>query len=541
MRHIPRLILLCSVAVAPLTAMAADFEGLFKGHSLDEPGCAVGVARQGQPITYGSYGGADLEHAVPVTPETIMETGSVSKQFTATAILLLAQDGKLALTDDIRKYLPEMPDYGTPITINHLLSHTSGLRDWGEVRLLAGWPRTDVVYTNQEALQIVARQKALNYKPGEAYSYTNTGFTLSAIIVERVSGKSFQDFTRERIFAPLGMTKTSWRTNFRRVLANRAIAYRAKDAEGYTQEMPFEDTYGHGGLLSTAHDLLTWNDALTSKKLGEFVTSHLEEQAVLNSGRKIAYARGLQHGTYKDVHEISHGGATAAYRTWLGRYPSLGMSVAVLCNGAGIDATKLGREAVEQLRPTPPKFTEVTGSAVLSAELSALQGVYVDERTGGSTRVIARDGALKLVNLHDKRESNLVRLGANRYKNGTAEMVFKGSVVERRTPDGDVTSYRKVDGYTPPAAELAALVGSYNSAEADGVQTLSVKEGRLVLTPANRPSVAFALTPLARDLYQDDEGLIAIVRDPAGKAQGIRFIHARAYNLTFARTAGPST
>ena len=540
MRHIPRWILLCTVAVAPLTAAAGDFEGLFKGHSLDEPGCAVGVARQGQPITYGAYGGADLEQAVPVTPETIMETGSVSKQFTATSILLLAQEGKLALTDDIRKYLPEMPDYGTPITINHLLSHTSGLRDWGEVRLLAGWPRTDAVYTNQEAFQIVARQKALNYKPGEAYSYTNTGFTLSAIIVERVSGKSFQDFTRESIFMPLGMTKTSWRTNFRRVLPTRAIAYRAKDAQGYTQEMPFEDTYGHGGLLSTAHDLLTWNDALTARKLGAFVTEHLEEQAVLTGGRKIAYARGLQHGTYKGLPEISHGGGTAAYRTWLGRYPSLGMSVAVLCNGAAIDATKLGRDAVEQLRPTPPAaVAEEKGSAVPSTELSQLAGVYVDERTGGSARVVARDGALKFVNLHGGREADLVRLGARRYRNGAAGMIFKDGAVERRTVDGEVTTYRKIDAsYTPPAAELAALVGSYNSAEADGVQTLSVKDGRLVLTPANRPSVAFALTPLSRDLYQDEEGLIAIVRDPAGKAQGIRFIHARNYNLIFARVAG---
>ena len=164
MRHVSRWILLGTVAVAPFAALAADFEGLFKGHTLEEPGCSVGVARAGQPAMFRSYGSADLEHAVPVTADTIMEAGSVSKQFTATSILMLAQDGKLALTDDIRKYVPEMPDYGTPITINHLLTHTSGLRDWSDVSVIAGWPRSDVVRTNQEALLILSKQKGLNFK-----------------------------------------------------------------------------------------------------------------------------------------------------------------------------------------------------------------------------------------------------------------------------------------------------------------------------------------------------------------------------------------
>ena len=541
MRFVSRWILLCTVAVAPLTAastaFAEDFAGLFKGHDLNEPGCVVGVGRPGQPIAYGTYGAADLEHAVPNTTETIMEAGSIAKQFTATSILMLAQEGKLALTDDIRKYLPEMPDYGTPITINHLLSHTSGLRDWGEVFLLAGWPRSDVVRSNQEVFQMIARQRALNYKPGEAYSYTNSGYNLAAIIVERVSGKSLPDFTRERIFAPFGMTKTSWRTDFRAVLKDRAIAYRDKTAtQGYTQEMPFEDNYGHGGLLTTAHDLLAWNDALAARKLGEFVTSRLEEQAVLASGRKIAYARGLQFGTYNGVPEISHGGGTAAYRAWLARYPTQGMSVAVLCNGAGINATKLGRDAVERLRTTPtaaapsPKPTTVT-----SAELSNLPGLYVDERTGGAARVIARAGALKFINIETGNETDLVHLAAGRYRNAAAELTFKDNSAERRTADGEATTYRKVDPFAPPAAELESLAGRYASAESDGVLELSVKDGRLMLAPANRPSAAAALTPLSRDLYKDSEGLVAIVRGSSGKAEGIRFIHPRVYSLVFAR------
>lgn len=542
MRFLSRWVLLCSVTFGPLPAFGASFQELFKGHDLTEPGCVVGVARPGQPITYGTYGAADLEHAVPVTTDTIMEAGSIAKQFTATAILMLAEEGKLALTDNIRKYLPEMPDYGTPITINHLLSHTNGLRDWGAVYLLAGWPRSDVVRTNREVHFMTVRQRALNYKPGEAYSYNNTGFNLATFIVERVSGKSLPEFTRERIFTPFGMSKTSWRNNFRAVLPNRAIAYRDKTAtQGYTQEMPFEDNYGHGGLLTTARDLLTWNDVLSSRKLGDFVTSRLEERAVLTNGRKIAYARGLQHGTYNGLPEISHGGGTAAYRAWLARYPTQGMSVAVLCNGGGINATRLGREAVERLRPTPtvaaaePKATKAS-----AAELAELPGLYIDERTGRSGQIVASDGALKMVvtDTEGVRETNLVRLAARRYRNGGAEMTFKAAAAEIRAQDGEVTAYRKVDPYMPPAAELNGLLGRYASVEADAMLELSLKDGRLMLSPVDRPSGAIALMPLSRDVYLGIEGLVTIVRNAAGSAEGLRFIHPRVYSMVFTRTAG---
>ena len=536
MRHVSRWILLCTMAAAP--AAAADFSGVFKGYEPEGPGCAVGVARQGQPATFTAYGLADLEHAVPISAETVMEAGSIAKQFTAASILMLAEEGKLALTDDIRKYLPEMPDYGTPITINHLLSHTNGLRDWGGVSVIAGWPRSYVVRTNDEVYEITTRQRALNYKPGDAYSYNNTGFNLAAFIVERVSGKSLPEFTRERMFAPLGMSKTSWRDDFRRIVPDRAIAYREKTAEGYHQEMPFEDNYGHGGLLTTVRDMLTWNDALTNRKFGEFVTKHLEEQAVLNDGRKIGYARGLQHGSYNGVPEISHGGGTAAYRAWLARYPTKGVSVAVLCNGETSNAAKVARDAIGVVDPVvlgapaaPPK-----PSAVTAAELSQLPGLYIDERTGRSARVVAAGGGLKFA--EGTREVDLVRLAARRYRNGGAELTFKDATVESRTADGEVTALCKVDAYTPSAPELAALAGRYTSAEADSVLQVSVKDGRLVLAPVNRPSAAAALTPLSRDVFKDADGLITVVCGSGGKVEGIRFIHPRVYSLVFTRAAG---
>jgi CubicO group peptidase (beta-lactamase class C family) len=169
------------------------------------PGCALGIERKGEPLLTRAYGSADLEHDVPVTPSIIFEAGSVSKQLTAAAVLLLAEQGKLALTDDVRKYIPELPDYGTTITINELLGHTSGLRDWGEVEALAGWPRGSRIYTSGDALDVIARQKSLNFRPGTAYSYTNTGYNLLATIVLRASKMSLADFTRKNFFELLGM------------------------------------------------------------------------------------------------------------------------------------------------------------------------------------------------------------------------------------------------------------------------------------------------------------------------------------------------
>ncbi len=551
MRCLPLWVMLCATALVPLTASADEIDPLFKAYSPETPGCAVGVARPGQPAILRGYGTADLEHGVRITPDTIFEAGSISKQFTATAVLMLAEDGKLALTDDIRKYLPEMPDYGTPITINHLLSHTSGLRDWGHVAALGGWPRTAIVRNNLDVLHIVARQRALNYAPGSAYSYTNTGFNLAAIIAERVSGKSLPAFTRERIFTPLGMRKSSWRDDFRRVVQDRAIAYTGKDDDrddpysaaqtaedsgAFRQDMPFEDNYGHGGLLTTVGDLLTWDAALTARKLGAFVTDHLEEQAVLTGGRKIAYARGLVRGNYNGVLEISHGGATSSYRAWTGRYPSLGVAVAVLCNVASANATRLGRDAVAQvmnLKQPPP----VKSSVPTAGELAQLSGLYIDERTGGAVRIVARDGALKLMGAAPEKEkvTALPRLGDRRYRNGVAELIFTDSGAENRSADGEVTSYRKIEAYTPTAKELESLVGRYSSAEANGVFAFSVKDGRPRLTPVDRPSAPVILTPLGRDIYLYGEGLTKVVRSRENKVEGLRFIGARVYSLVFSR------
>ncbi|PZQ62634.1 MAG: serine hydrolase [Phenylobacterium zucineum] len=500
-----------SLAALPAAAQPAGFDAIFAGYGAEAPGCAVGVKHRAEAPVLRGYGSADLEHGVAVTPDTVFEAGSVSKQFTAAAVLLLVQDGKLALGDDIRKHLPEMPDYGRPITVDMLLSHTSGLRDWGEVMALAGWPRTSRIYTHDEVLQIATRQKALNYAPGEAYSYTNTGYSLAGIIVQRLSGKSLADFTRERIFQPLGMTHTAWRDDFRRVVPGRAIAY---DREGgaFVQDMPFENTYGHGALLTTVGDLLIWNDALTAGKLGGQVSARMAERATLTSGEKIA-----------------HSGSTAGYRAWLARYPDQQLSVALLCNRGDANPTVIGRRVADAfMKPAPPISAD---RATPPADLASLPGLYADERTGGVLRVAAEGQVLRIVS------GPTLSAGAKpgTYSAGDAAFVFTADGATRTVERGESTTYRKVEPAAPDAAALAALAGTYESDEVGAVLRVTVRDGALALTPSDRPSHPLIATPLYADAFRADGGLVRVVRGADGRAVALKFTSSRVYALEFRR------
>src|SRR5918996_5999137 len=194
------------------------FEKFTKAYVAPAPGCAAAVSLNGETVFEKAFGLADLELNVSNTPQTIFEAGSVAKQFTAAAIVLLQQEGKLSLDDPVRKYIPELPDYGVPLLIRHMLNHTSGLRDWGSVAGIGGWPRTTRAYTHAHVLDIVSRQRSLNFPSGTRYSYSNSGYNLAAILVSRVSGMPFAEFSRQRIFEPLGMARSSWRDDFARIV-----------------------------------------------------------------------------------------------------------------------------------------------------------------------------------------------------------------------------------------------------------------------------------------------------------------------------------
>src|SRR5258708_3386576 len=283
------------------------FEKFTKAYVGPAPGCAAAVSLNGDVVFEKAFGIAELEHNVPNTAQTIFESGSVAKQFTAAALVLLQQDGKLNLDDPVRKYIPELPDYGAPLTIRHLLNHTSGIRDWGTVMTLTGAGRGDRVISQDLAFDVITHQRALDFTPGSEYSYSNSGYNLLAIIVERVSKQKFSAFLDERLFKPLGMKTSSLRDAYQRIVADRAQAYSRQGTGPWRLNMPFMNVYGNGGILTTVGDWMKWNAMLDSRSLGAPLVDALETRGVLNDGRKIVDALGLEVGTYKGVKDVSHG------------------------------------------------------------------------------------------------------------------------------------------------------------------------------------------------------------------------------------------
>ena len=322
-----------SFAQAPPPDRAASVDEIFKEFTVPgSPGCTVAVYQDGKTILSRAYGMANLDHDVRLTPSSIFHVASVSKQFTAAAILLLAQDGKLTLDDDIGKHVPELPDFGTKITIRHLIHHTSGLRDQWSLLGLAGWRYSRDLITDDDVLAVLTRQRELNFTPGERHLYSNSGYTLLAVIASRVSGKSFRAFTDERIFKPLGMTNTHFRDDFAEIVKHQAYGY-TRQSGTFKLSVTNFDTAGATSLLTTAEDLAKWDANFQNPVVGgAALVAAMEARGRLNNGSDIDYASGIAHGTHRGLKTISHGGADAGYRSALNRYPDQRFGVATLCN-----------------------------------------------------------------------------------------------------------------------------------------------------------------------------------------------------------------
>ncbi|MFC3711531.1 serine hydrolase domain-containing protein [Sphingoaurantiacus capsulatus] len=517
--------LLLAVALAAPAASQPNLDDLFaRWSSPSAPGCAVAVAKDGRTIIDKAYGGADLEHGVANTPATIFEAGSVSKQFTAAAILLLVEDGKLKLDDDVRQHVPELSPSLPRLTLDHLINHTSGLRDWGSVMDLAGWPRGTRAYTPPDVLDIIARQQALNYPPGAEYSYTNSGYNLMALIVERVSGQTLAAFTAARLFAPMGMTNTSWRDDFRRVVPGRAIAYE-RDGETWTQAMPFEDAYGNGGLLTTTADLLRWNDALTAGRLGAFVTSKLQERAHLTDGTPITYARGLFVDRWRNREQVAHSGSTGGYRAWLGRLPDEKLSVALLCNAGDVSSTMLAHQVIDRMLGVPEEAT------LPPAPVNGGAGTFIAETTHTPVTLIDDAGTLRI-----KDGPSLAPLPNGRLRGRGGEVAFEGrDRFVLHTPEGNRVAYRRVAPWAPAAADLAALAGRYRSDEADATYVAFVESGALKLRHDRRPGLIVTLAPITADLFDaEGDGIVRVIRD-GEKISALSFGVSRVRDLRLAK------
>lgn len=499
------------------------------------PGCVLGVGRDGTVLYKRGYGMANLEYDVPLTDSTIVEIGSVSKQFTAAAILLLHQRGVLSLEDDIRKWLPEVPDFGHKITIRMLANHTSGLRDqWGLLGLLNS-PPGSAVHTPELVLDLVTRQKELNFEPGDQYLYSNTGYTLLGIIVKRASGESLAEYSRKNIFEPLGMKHTQWRDDFTRVVKGRATAYSRGSEDVYNQDMPFTNVYGNGGLLTTVRDVIVWWDALNKGKLGNanFLTE-LTTSGVLNSGRKISYALGVSNGNYRGLREITHSGATAGYRAYVANYPDSKTTVAVLCNNASANATQLTQRVVDvvmasQLATTPARVAVTPAPGI---DLSEYAGLYYDANTHETHRIEVRDGILVASGIELVPTGPGTFVDARRSINVTASR--NGNTITLTLPmteSPDVVLTRMAE-FKPDAAALQEYAGEYTSPELGITYRAVVHNGTLWLK--RRTQTDLALHPTYKDGFSNF-GNWVFTRNQAGKVNGLTYSQGRLRAIRFAR------
>lgn len=529
MRLLTLLFLLSNILALAQTDTAQLINQYFAQYNNATPGAVALVARGNTILYHKAFGLADLEHNIPNTTETIFECGSVSKQFTATALLLLARDGKVSLQDDVRKYIPELPAYDAPITIHQLLNHTSGLKDWGSIGELTGWPRTTRVYTNALALSIITKQKTTNFTPGTEYSYSNSNYTLLTYIVERVSGKSLAKFTDSVFYRPLGMASTKWRNNFREIITNRAIAYNTSNGK-YQQLMPFEHVHGHGGLLTTTSDLLKWNQLLANPSLlGQEIADWRIQKGKLKNGKTLTYASGITVNSFNGHLEISHSGATAGYRAWLAYYPKQKLSVILLSNDARFDLGKISRGIAEiylgktsELKLKNRNYIELN-----SEQQQKWTGIYKQIRGADVFKIELQEGKL----IWGERVVNVTH--PDTIRDGNLSLAFvRGKGILLTNSSGDTAIYKRKKESNQSTHYLSNLGGEYSSTEADAAFTIKIANSEVIYWRS--PDAEVKLKPEYLDAFSDDEGwLYEFARDKKGNVTGAFISLSRAERVPF--------
>ncbi|HSR51115.1 MAG TPA: serine hydrolase domain-containing protein [Acidobacteriota bacterium] len=380
----------------------------------DSPGCALALAREGEIIYARGYGMADLEQGVAITPRTAFYVGSVSKQFTAMAAALLAQEGKIGLDDDIRHYVPELPHYGNTITIRHLVHHTSGLRDYLALMTLSGRSIADAA-TDPEVVDLIARQEEINFPPGSRFLYSNSGYFLLAEIVKRVTGTSLREYAQDKIFRPLGMRHSHFHDRVDHIIPFRAAGHhRTEDGSWGVLRSRFA-LVGSGGLFTTVEDLVKWNENFYHNRLGKGGPELMElvqRPARLNSGEELDYAFGLFIGHYRGLPTVSHGGALGGYRAHLHRFPEQHFSIAIECNLNAINPSDLAlkiadiyladslgpkaEEDEEQPEMGAPQEDEDDPGHLSESQLEAFAGRYHSRELGVDYRVERAQDQLRL-------------------------------------------------------------------------------------------------------------------------------------------------
>jgi CubicO group peptidase (beta-lactamase class C family) len=510
----------------------------------DSPGLALAVVQGGKIVYSKGYGHANLEYGVPITPATVFHAASISKQFTAFAIHLLAQDGKLSLDDPVKKHLPELQvESNPPITIRHLLHHTSGLRDQWDLLTLAGL-RLDDGITDNDILGLLWQQKQLNFAPGQDFLYSNSGYSLLGLIVRRVSGQSLAAFTQERIFTPLGMKSTRFQENYGTVVKNRAHSYvRGRDG-GYAYRALSYSNTGATSLLTTVEDLALWTANFDQPKVGNAaMLSAMQVTGKAVDGRDTRYASGLAVGSYRGVPVIDHTGSDAGFRAYFLRLPQQKLAVHVLGNAAELNAFELGRKVADLyldgapgVQPPRPNPAEVD---VPARDLAGLAGDY-EISPGRVVSFIVEQGRLYAVTGGPR--TALLPSGTNEFfaRNSELRVSFAptngneaASTALWKTGDRELVLKRLVRE-SPSAELLQSCVGDYYSEELRTIYTLEQRSGKLMV---RYPRGVIPLNPINRDVFIAGYplGVLVMKRNAQGACEGFGATTGRVRDLRFTK------
>ncbi len=432
------------IAASVFAAADSRVDAVFQEYDRpDSPGCAVGVYRDGSLSYAKGFGIANLDHGVPITPDTVFYVGSVSKQFTAMSVALAAREGKLSLDDPARKYIPELPDFGKPITIRHLIHHTSGLREKWDLLAMSGWRDGDVV-TLEDVLERASRQSELNFPPGTEHLYSNTGYDLLSLVIQRATGKKLTEYARERIFEPLGMKNTRFVDDRTLVIPRRATEYSPSGEGRFQVDMPNLTTTGSGSLYTTVRDLALWDESFYTGKLGgKDLVALVETPGTIEDGTKLTYAFGLAVETYHGLRRVEHGGALVGYRAQITRFPEKHFTVAVLCNSGSARPGELASRVAEIYLDLPPESAENTDEPEPSytpKEVASFRGTYESPELGVQW-TLAEDEGLVLKRWRFEDET-LVPLSHDAFDSSLGTIRFQ------RSGAGEVTGFTISTGRT---------------------------------------------------------------------------------------------
>jgi CubicO group peptidase (beta-lactamase class C family) len=518
----------------------------------DAPGCALGVYRDGAIRYARGYGMASLEHGVPLSPRSVLDIGSISKQFTAMAMLILEKDGKLSLDDPIRKLFPEMPAYADRVTWRRALSQTSGLRD-----LWALWGQTGRTFRGDtvDALNIITRSAEPNYEPGERYLYTNTGWILAAQAVYRLTGKSLAEFAEERIFAPLGMRDTRFLEDRYAIIPNLAESYAPREKGFRIQRSNYDGAIqGAGGVHTSVDDFGRWlNNYDVGTVGGRDIITTMTTPMTLNDGSPAtagpgqAYAIGLTVGTLRGLRVVAHGGSWGGFRAHFLRFPDQRVAVATFCNLTTAGPDSLARKVAaiylgDRMQPdTAAAWVEALAKAprfeTAAAALQDFAGVWRNLERGEVRRTRVKGDTL----LSESPRTAYVPLGKGRFRAGEGtEVRFEGDGSNHSTPtrmivrttSGTVT-FTRADTVALDSARLAEYAGDYRSDEVEATHRWKVEKGQLVVYAGYRR--LGVLEPSYQDGFTRDGSVIDVVRDGRGRITGFVVEAGRVRHLRFTR------